>query len=199
MSNSNSGDYNSGDYNSGEYNSGNYNSGNYNSGDWNSGDWNSGDYNSGKRNSGDCNSGYFNSGDYNSGKANSGHWNSGDSNSGYFNSQTPDTITVFNKPCDRQVWFYAKKPDFIYFGLTEWISWDDMSNQEKSDHPEARNCQGYLKTYEYQEAWRKAWDSATEEDKELLFKLPNFDPEVFKEISGIDVNESQEVKMTVAE
>lgn len=122
--------------------------------------------------------------------SNSGDYNSGCWNSGCFNSTTPQTILVFNKPCDRQVWIGAQKPDFIYFGLTEWISWDDMTAQEKNDHPKAKACKGYLKKYEYQEAWQKAWDGATEEDKEMLFKLPNFDAKVFKEITGIDVHES---------
>ena len=49
------------------------------------------------------------------------------------------------------------------------------------------------------EEWAKAWAGASDEDKELLFKLPGFDAAVFKEITGIDVNESATEEMTLAE
>ena len=108
-------------------------------------------------------------------------------NSGYFNSETPDTILVFNKPCSRREWDRSVKPSFIYFNLTQWVSWCDMSEDEKKAHPKAYVCDGYLKTYEYKEAWKMAYDSASEEAIELLKALPNFDADVFEEISGIRV------------
>lgn len=64
-----------------------------------------------------------------------------------------------------------------------------MTEQEKTENPTYKTTGGYLKVYKYKEAWLKAWNSATEEDKQLLYALPNFDAEVFKEISGIDVND----------
>ncbi len=72
-----------------------------------------------------------------------------------------------------------------------------MTDQEKKYNPSCETTGGYLKVYEYQEAWRIAWDNATDEDKELLYKLPNFDADVFKEISGIDVNENPVKQVTV--
>jgi hypothetical protein len=165
---------NSGFSNSGDRNSGNRNSGNWNSGDRNSGDWNSGDRNSGRCNSGDWNSGDRNSGRCNSGDWNSGNWNSGDRNSGFFNSITHDVILVFNKPCNRIEWEESIKPDFIYFDLTEEIDYSEMQGV----------C---LKTYEYKEAWKKAYDSASKADIKRLKALPNFDADVFEEITGIRV------------
>jgi len=191
----NSGDYNSGDYNSGyrnsgDYNSGYYNSGDYNSGYYNSGDYNSGYYNSGYRNSGDYNSGYRNSGDYNSGDYNSGDYNSGYYNSGYFNSDTPSNVRVFNNMIDRTIWNNASKPDFIYrMTPTIWISESEMSDEDKKNHPEYFCQQGYLKKISYKEAWKKAWDSKNDNDLELLKALPNFDKDIFKEITGININE----------
>jgi hypothetical protein len=197
----NSGDSNSGDWNSGHSNSGDRNSGDRNSGDWNSGDWNSGDRNSGHRNSGDWNSGDWNSGDRNSGHSNSGDrnsghrnsghrnsgdWNSGHSNSGYFNSTTPNDVLVFNKKCKRQIWEDATKPDFIYNIVTcEWIPFSYMADEEKKNDPNAFVRDGYLKKYDYKEAWKNAFDKASEADIELLKRLPNFDADVFFEISGI--------------
>ena len=198
---SNSGDWNSGHRNSGHSNSGDWNTGYRNSGDWNtghrnsghsnSGDWNTGHRNSGDSNSGDWNSGYSNSGHSNSGDSNSGHSNSGDSNSGdwnngFFNSTKPKTINVFNKDCDFGIWEKAKKPDFIYnILLNKWVSFSNMTDEEKIQYPKAFVCDGYLKTYSYKEAWNNAYKRASKEDVELLKALPNFDSETFEEITGI--------------
>jgi hypothetical protein len=185
---SNSGDSNSGDYNSGHSNSGRSNSGDSNSGRSNSGDSNSGHSNSGDSNSGDSNSGDSNSGDSNSGDYNSGDYNSGHSNSGHFNSITPSEILVFNKPCNRILWDNSPKPNFIYSViLNRWISFSDMTDEEKIKYPKAFVCDGYLKSFGYKEAWANAFKSATENDIKLLKALPNFDADVFEEITGIMV------------
>jgi hypothetical protein len=62
-----------------------------------------------------------------------------------------------------------------------------MTNEEKTENPKFYITGGYLKTIPYKEAWRISWEKSTEEDKKLVLKLPNFDNEVFKKISGIDV------------
>ena len=176
----NCGNCNSGDCNSGDRNSGNRNSGNRNSGDRNSGNWNSGD-----RNSGNCNSGDWNSGDWNSGDRNSGNWNSGDRNSGYFNSDTP-FVRMFNKETDKkfdEIGF----PDFLYFDLTIWVSHDTATDEEKELHKkEIETCGGFLKTLGYKKAFRLAWDKADKEEHKELLTLPNWNNEIFREISGID-------------
>ena len=181
----NSGDRNSGNGNSGNWNSGDKNSGDWNSGDWNSGDWNSGNWNSGNGNSGDRNSGYGNSGDRNSGDGNSGDWNSGNGNSGYFNSDEP-CLRMFNKMT------YCKRddiniPSWCYFELTVWVSHDTATEEEKTEHKaEIEINGGFLKTIDYKDAWRLAWNKASIKERKKLFELPNWDNEVFKEITGID-------------
>jgi hypothetical protein len=160
---------NTGIGNSGYRNSGNRNSGNWNSGNWNSGDWNSGD----------CNSGFCNSGDRNSGNRNSGNWNSGNWNacnreSGFFNSKQSEIVRVFNKECKLKEWEMSKKPDFIYFELTKY------QNDE-------------LVSYDYKEAFKASYENAKnrsdfDEQIKLLKALPNFDADVFFEISGIRID-----------
>ena len=181
----NSGSYNSGNYNSGNYNSGYWNSGNYNSGDWNSGNYNSGDWNSGSCNSGNLNSGNRNSGNLNSGNRNSGNWNSGNWNSGFFNTGSP-RIRIFNKETNvprNDIDF----PSFLYFDLTVWVSYDTATDEEKKAHKiDIETCGGFLKEISYKEAFRIAWDKASKEEHEKLLKLPNWNNEIFKEISGID-------------
>ena len=183
--NRNSGYWNSGNMNSGNWNSGDMNSGDLNSGDRNSGDRNSGNMNSGNWNSGNMNSGDMNSGDRNSGNRNSGNWNSGDLNSGFFNSDEP-CVRMFNKMTT-----YKRKdikiPFWCFFNLTVWVSHDTATEEEKTEHKaEIEICGGFLKTINYKDAWRIAWNKASIEERKELFDLPNWDNQVFKEITGID-------------
>ena len=193
--NSNTGNWNTGYRNTGYRNTGNSNTGrsntgNNNTGYSNTGYRNTGDWNTGNRNTGHSNTGYRNTGNWSTGDMNTGSWNACNKETGFFNTQETDTVRVFNKECSKVVWDKADKPDFIYFNLTEWVYESDMTSQEKIDHTTSRTTGGYLKSYEYKEAFQKSWDEADEEDRAKLFELPNFDAEVFKEISGIDVTES---------
>ena len=197
VGNWNSGNHNSGSQNSGSYNSGNHNSGDRNSGNYNSGDYNSGDFNSGNCNSGDYNSGRWNSGDYNSGNFNSGHCNSGDFNecnfsNGCFNTVEPK-IYMFNKPSE---WTYSDWEDSAAYAILKcipqsefkYIPWRDMSDEERALHPEAEITGGYPKgvnIFEYTTTW---WHGLSEDAKMAITSLPNFDKEVFKKITGIDID-----------
>jgi hypothetical protein len=184
----NSGHSNSGSSNSGNSNSGHSNSGGWNSGSRNSGYCNSGYCNSGYSNSGNSNSGYCNSGHSNSGSRNSGYCNSGDWNSGFFNNDTPNTVRVFGKDCNRDKWNNAIKPNFIFnINPCLWISWDDMTDSEKANNKNAFVTEGYLKTLTYKEAWAEAYKGATEEDIILLKALPNFNAKIFFDITGIQI------------
>ena len=146
-----------------------------NSGNWNSGNWNSGNWNSGDCNSGNCNSGNWNS----------GNWNSGNWNSGYFNSDEP-FVRMFNKNTKKKR-NEINLPSFLYFDLTVWVSHDTATEEEKEEHKtEIETCGGYLKTLEYKEAFRLAWDKASKEEHKKLLDLPNWNNKIFKEISGID-------------
>jgi len=187
----NTGIENTGEKNSGDWNSGYGNSGYGNSGYRNSGDGNSGDRNSGYRNSGDGNSGYGNSGD-----RNSGDWNSGDGNSGYGNSSDRSsgifcseggTVRIFNQDSGKK-WDEIDHPGFEEFWLNKWIEGENMTEEEKKADPEFYVRGGYLKTYSWEEAWANFWKDTTEENRQKVLNLPNFDAKIFKEITGIDVD-----------
>ena len=171
--------------NSGNRNSGDGNSGNRNSGDGNSGNRNSGYGNTGDRNSGYGNSGYGNSGYGNTGDRNSGSWNACNYSSGFFNTKK-EKLIMFNKPTDVKL-DDIDFPLFLYFDLTVWVWKNDATEEEKDEHKNEIETQGgFLKALRYKEAFRKAWDEASKEEHKKLLKLPNWDNEVFKEISGID-------------
>ena len=157
------------------------NSGNRNSGDYNSGNWNSGDCNSGNRNSGDCNSGNRNSGD----------WNKTNFSSGCFNTKE-SKILMFNKPSDwtfRDWWNSEARYllNKIQHNVLEWIWSDDMTDEEKEQHPEYETTGGYLKELDESECGQIWWDSLSDQEKNVIKSLPNFDAEIFKEITGIDI------------
>ena len=121
----------------------------------------------------------------NSGNCNSGDWNSGNRNSGFFNSDEP-CVRMFNKMTKKKR-SEINIPSWCYFDLTVWVSHDTATDEEKEEHKkEIEICGGFLKTIEYKEAWKLAWDKASKEEHEKLLKLPNWNNEIFKEISGID-------------
>ena len=195
--NRNSGDWNSGDWNSGDWNSGNRNSGDCNSGDCNSGNRNSGNRNSGNRNSGDWNSGDCNSGNRTSGNRNSGDWNSGDWNktsfsSGCFNNKEAK-ILMFNKPSDwtfRDWWNSEARHllNQIKHDVLEWIYLEDMTDEEKEQHPEAKTTGGYLKILDESECGQLWWNGLNDRQKAVIKALPNFDQFIFEEITGIKID-----------
>jgi hypothetical protein len=192
----NSGDRNSGDRNSGHRNSGDRNSGHSNSGHGNSGDSNSGHGNSGHRNSGDRNSGHGNSGDSNSGHRNSGNWNSGNWNSGNWNSGLFNTetsrISIFDKQSNMSFnevyeceWY--KYLTNLSFTLNTFVFESQMSDEEKKLNPHYVTLGGYMKTLSYKESWAIALNGITEQEKELLRSIPNWNAEKFFEITGVKI------------
>ena len=66
-----------------------------------------------------------------------------------------------------------------------WV-WDyDMTEEEKEQHPEYSVTDGFWKNVEGEvQEW---WDGLTKESKNIVMSLPNFDKDIFKEITGIDV------------
>jgi hypothetical protein len=156
-----------------------------NTGYGNSGYWNSGNWNSGNGNSGYGNSGNWNSGNWNSGNGNSGYGNSGHGNSGIFCTQEPPLI-CFDAPTTKK-WEKIDHPSLVNYDLTEWISAENMTDEEKEQFPNYRNTGGCLRTYTYKEMWARGWAKDSEENKKKFMNLPNFDADKFLEITGIDV------------
>ena len=166
--NGNTGLFNSGDWNSGNWNSGNRNSGYRNSGNWNSGNWNSGN----------CNSGDWNSGYRNSGYRNSGDWNSCNYSNGVFCNQEDKNIRIFNKPSGMSLeeFWDSKYYEALRSEPLELIYWDDKSKK--------------LKCRSYKAACAIWWSKLTEKNKKIIQEIPNFDPEIFFDITGIDIKEN---------
>ena len=148
--------------------------------------------NSGNRNSGDWNSGDCNSGDWNSGDWNSGDWNKCSFSNGCFNTVSPK-IYLFNKPSEwtYQDWLNSEARyllNQIPGDVLEYIYLSDMTDEEKAAHPEAETTGGYLKILDNSECAVIWWRGLSDRQKAVITAIPNFDKEIFKQITGIDVD-----------
>ena len=130
------------------------------------------------------NSGLFNSGSYNSGSYNSGIFNKTDNSNGVFCNVEPK-ICIFNIQTDWTLkeFYNSKYYDAIMssdFPLTEWKS--------KAETPE-NGVDGELIVNTYEEACRRWWDGMSQENREIIKSIPNFNIDVFCDITGIDKKE----------
>lgn len=181
----NIGKYNSGDCNIGIHNSRSCNIGHRNSSSYNVGNENSGAGNKGNQNSGNWNFGDCNAGNRNKGNFNCGDFNCGNRNFGFFNIGEP-SLRMFNKEV-KISGEYIHIPSFCYFSTAKWVEKDNATEEEKQIHAkEIAICGGFLKTLDYQDAWRMAWDNASAFEHKLILRLPNFNNAIFKSITGID-------------
>ncbi|MFQ5027598.1 hypothetical protein C4U15_00260 [Clostridioides difficile] len=181
---------NIGNNNIGYGNTGDYNTGSYNTGDYNIGSYNTGDYNIENCNTGYRNEGCWNTGNYNIGNCNSGDWNIGDYNSGVFCTDVPK-IRMFNKETDLtyEDWINSEARNILKRNsyLTKWIHIDDMTEEEKENNPGYEINNGYLKVFTFEEMCKNMWNNLTDEEKKIIIDIPNFDADIFKEITGIEV------------
>ena len=184
--------------NTGNCNTGNCNTGDWNTGDWNTGNCNTGDCNTGNRNTGNCNTGDCNTGNCNTGDWNTGDWNTGDWNKSSFNTGCFNTeeqkIMLFNKPSNMTYrdWYESDARwllNQIPKDVVEWIWSDNMTDEEKEQHPEYKTTDGYLKVLDESECGQIWWGSLSDRQKNIIKAIPNFDAEIFFQCTGIRVDE----------
>ena len=170
---------NYGRYNTGSHNIGSYNTGHCNNGSGNAGSYNIGHDNAGRGNIGSFDSGCDNCGDFNSGNSNIGN--------------KPQPIYMFNKPVDlegKHVWdFKGVRVLHKAFRVTCYVPFEDMTSEEKAAHPECgpdNEYGGYMRKVDYKTACKQAWDALNDDERKSVTEIPNFDADVFEEITGID-------------
>ena len=183
---------NTGNRNTGNRNTGDYNTGDYNTGDYNTGDWNTNDCNTGNRNTGNCNTGNRNTGNCNTGNCNTGDWNYSSFNTGCFNT-SEHKILMFDEPSDwtyqnwlnsEAHWILRRMPKDV----TIWVYACDMTDEEKAAHPEYVTTGGYLKKLDERNVAQDYWSILSEDQKQVILSLPNFDKEKFYQCTGIRVD-----------
>lgn len=197
----NSGHENKGNWNTGNRNNGNRNVGNDNIGygnleDFNVGYKNTGEKNIGGKNTGDKNIGYQNTGNSNIGNQNVGDWNITDCMIGCFNTIPHQNIYLFNKLSNWSLNDWEGSRARII--LNSMPNLRDSTNKDDECHFKkmARSLDSFLiikdfnfiKKLQEQSARQEWWNILDEDDKNTIKNIPNFDSEIFKEITGIDVN-----------
>lgn len=102
-------------------------------------------------------------------------------------------ISLFNKPSD---WSYRDwmNSDARYLlncipkNVVGWVYSEDMTDEEKAEHSTHETTGGYLKVLDESECGQIWWGSLSDRQKNIIKALPNFDPEIFEQCTGIDVN-----------
>ena len=151
-----------------------------------------------KCNAGDHNTDIGNTGSFNTGFRNTGSFNTGDYNltnysTGFFNTEE-QIIYFFNQPSDwtRIKWMESSAYRILKnMPFLDWMPKEEMTTAEKENYPEFEATGGYLKKANDGER-QKWWDGLTNESKTTIKSLPNFNPKIFKQITGIDVEEKNE-------
>ena len=69
--------------------------------------------------------------------------------------------------------------------LTQWV---EYTEEEKKESVIRQCIGGYLKKHTYKEACANWWNKYTDNEKRIIMTIPNFDADIFKEITGIDVH-----------
>ena len=161
------------------------NTGKGNSGFGNAGDWNAGNRNSGNGNSGNCNTGDRNSGDFNLSENNAGCFNVEEHKLLFFDKETDLTWYQWrNSQAYDLLWY-------IDFQPTKWIYAEDMTDQEKLDHPSYEATDGYLKELDINKAYQEWWDQLIGDEKQCILEIPNFDAKKFELITGINTEKEE--------
>lgn len=149
--------------------------------------------NTGDWNTGNCNTGYYNTGYGNIGDYNTGDWNKSSFNTGCFNTEE-QKIMLFNKPSDMtyREWMDSDARyllNQIPKNVVEWVDEEDMTDEEKTAYPTYETIGGYLKTLDESESGQLWWSGLSDCDKQIIKNIPNFDPDIFYECTGIKVTE----------
>ena len=147
--------------------------------------------NTGDRNTGNRNTGNWNTGNWNTGNGNTGHGNKSSFNTGCFNTEE-QKIMLFNKPSDMtyREWMDSDAryllnqiPKYV----VEWVYEEDMTDAEKAAYPTYKTTGGYLKILDESERTQIWWDGLEDEEKNIIKSIPNFDPDIFRQCTGIEV------------
>lgn len=74
-----------------------------------------------------------------------------------------------------------------YVDTKFWVPHYKMTDEEKKVHIGWERAEGYYKDIPFKEAFQNAWNNWSEANRKAFTSLPNFDKEVFKEITGVEI------------
>ena len=71
--------------------------------------------------------------------------------------------------------------------IVKWVYEGDMTGEEKVANPTYKTTGGYIKVLDESECGQLWWDNLSDRNKEIIKSIPNFDDEIFEEITGIKI------------
>ena len=71
--------------------------------------------------------------------------------------------------------------------VVEWVYEKDMTDEEKAAYPTYETTGGYLKVLDESECGQIWWDSLSDHEKDVIKSLPNFDSEIFEQVTGVHI------------
>ena len=100
---------------------------------------------------------------------------------------------MFNKPSD---WTYddwlgsdaRHLLNQIPKNVVEWVYSEDMTDEEKAAYPTHETTGGYLKVLDEAECGQLWWGELSDEEKNVIKSIPNFDSDIFEQCTGIKVD-----------
>ena len=98
---------------------------------------------------------------------------------------------VFNRQLTSEQWNKVKESlPTIKLPIATWVDKKDMTDDEKDNWSSYKQTGGFLKVLSYQDAWKKWWSDAKQEDKDKILKCEYFDADIFKKITGIEATQT---------
>ena len=100
------------------------------------------------------------------------------------------SLMVFNKKVTQEEYnsiLSDLRENDIKIQLTKWTEYKDLSSEDQTTT--SKQLDGLLKIFSYQDAWANFWNEATQKQKDCILGIKGFDKEIFKGITGIDVEE----------
>jgi len=194
------GDRSTGDRSTGDRSTGDRSTGDASTGDRSTGYKSTGDRSTGDRSTGHNSTGYRSTGNWSTGARSTGdrstgNWSISNYSTGHFSTIDYSGFGAFNKPCTVEDWKTAEIPSCLFFDITQWIYNQQITDIEKKNNPTYKTTGGYLKVTDYKEAFTKSLENASDEEIEMIKKLPNFDANIFLEISGYDIRKRNKIKV----
>jgi hypothetical protein len=185
----NTGNNNTGYRNTGDNNTGNNNTGYNNTGNNNTGDNNTGDNNTGYGNTGDRNTGNYNTGNYNTGNSNTGFANKGNKHTGAFCTGEAN-FNMFNKLTDMNYNDFISSKAYSLLcqvNTKKWISSSEMTDEQKKLRPYHEVQGGMYVDVPFNVSFSEKWEKWTAKKRGEFTNLPNFDANIFFEITGVKI------------
>ena len=99
---------------------------------------------------------------------------------------------MFNKASDWTIEDWrASEAKMILRGMPKkvvrWIGLSEMTDEEKSGLSDCGTIGGCLKILDEYGNVQTWWDNLSDNDKQIILALPNFDADIFEECTGIRV------------